>query len=77
MWCGLQDSVEGLLEEGVDVNKEHGTLLPLHSACNVGDVEIVKLLLEHDANVSYHNAKKPAKKNVITWDKRALTSLEY
>lgn len=47
-----EDNIESLLEEGADVNKEHGTLLPLQTACNTGDIEIVKLLLDHGADVN-------------------------
>lgn len=46
------DEVEDLLEQGADVNKLHGTLLPLHCACMAGDAEIVVLLLQHGAQVS-------------------------
>ena len=46
------DDVESLLEEGADVNRLHGTLLPLHTACMVGDPYCMKLLLQRGAQVS-------------------------
>ena len=46
------DEVDELLERGADVNKLHGTLLPLHCACMTGDVQVVELLLQHNAQVS-------------------------
>ena len=49
---GHDDDVEGLLEEGADVNRRHGTLLPLHCACMVGNPEVVQLLIEKEAHVS-------------------------
>lgn len=45
------DSVEDLLAQGADVNKLHGTLLPLHCACMTGDAEVVEMLLQHGAQV--------------------------
>jgi len=46
------DDVAHLLEQGADVNKLHGTLLPLHCACMTGDAVIVAMLLQHGAQVS-------------------------
>ena len=46
-----QDDVETLLEQGVDVNRQHGTLLPLHVACMVGDSYSLRLLLDRGARV--------------------------
>jgi len=46
------DDVAHLLEQGADVNKLHGTLLPLHCACRTGDAEVVDMLLQHGAQVS-------------------------
>ncbi|GFN90488.1 ankyrin repeat and socs box protein 8-like [Plakobranchus ocellatus] len=46
------DDIQGLIEAGADVNRIHGTLLPLHCACMVGDVEILKLLLRKGAKVN-------------------------
>lgn len=36
---------------GADVNRLHGTLLPLHCACMVSDSYIVRLLLRKGAKV--------------------------
>jgi len=47
------DDVSRLLEQGADVNKLHGTLLPLHCACMTGDAVIVDMLLQHGAQVSH------------------------
>ena len=44
--------MEELLDEGVDVNRQHGTLLPLHCACMVDDTHCVQLLLDRGAQVS-------------------------
>ena len=49
----LQDTVESVLADGVDVNRVHGTLLPLHCACMAGDVDNVKLILDHGAEVIF------------------------
>jgi len=46
------DDVARLLDQGADVNKLHGTLLPLHCACMTGDAVIVEMLLQHGAQVS-------------------------
>jgi len=46
------DDVLRLLEQGADVNKLHGTLLPLHCACMTGDAVVVAMLLKHGAEVS-------------------------
>ncbi|XP_013406217.1 ankyrin repeat and SOCS box protein 8 [Lingula anatina] len=54
-WATLapsSDSVEQLIHEGADVNKPHGTLLPLHCACMVSDSYVVELLLQHGAQVN-------------------------
>ena len=45
------DDVARLLEQGADVNKLHGTLLPLHCACMTGDAVVVDMLLQHGAQV--------------------------
>ena len=37
---------------GADVNRLHGTLLPLHCACMVSDSYILRLLLQKGARVS-------------------------
>lgn len=47
-----KDTVESVLAEGVDVNRIHGTLLPLHCACMSGDPDCVKLILDHGAEVN-------------------------
>lgn len=46
---GSDDDVENLIENGADVNKLHGTLLPLHCACMVSDSYILRLLLQKGA----------------------------
>ena len=45
------DDIEDLIEAGADVNRLHGTLLPLHCACMVSDSDTLKLLLEKGAKV--------------------------
>ncbi|XP_033629614.1 ankyrin repeat and SOCS box protein 8-like [Asterias rubens] len=47
-----QESIEGLIAEGVDINQAHGTLLPLHCACMAGDSECIKLLIQNGAEVN-------------------------
>ncbi len=37
--------------QGADVNQIHGTLLPLHCACMVGDSYSLDLLLQRGAEV--------------------------
>lgn len=46
---GPEDDVENLIEKGADVNRLHGTLLPLHCACMVSDSYILRLLLQKGA----------------------------
>lgn len=46
------DDIEDLIEAGADVNRLHGTLLPLHCACMVSDTDTLKLLLEKGARVN-------------------------
>ncbi|CAL1548080.1 unnamed protein product [Lymnaea stagnalis] len=48
----FDDDVHALIESGADVNRRHGTLLPLHCACMVGDAEILRLLLLKGARVN-------------------------
>ncbi|XP_021354123.1 ankyrin repeat and SOCS box protein 8-like isoform X1 [Mizuhopecten yessoensis] len=44
--------IEDLINQGADVNRLHGTLLPLHCACMVTDMDTLKLLLEKGARVN-------------------------
>ncbi|CAG2197447.1 ASB8 [Mytilus edulis] len=37
--------IEDLIDAGADVNRLHGTLLPLHCACMVSDNETLKLMM--------------------------------
>ncbi|KAL5006120.1 hypothetical protein ScPMuIL_017278 [Solemya velum] len=46
------DDVEELIRAGADVNKLHGTLLPLHCACMVSDGDSLQLLLQNGARVN-------------------------
>ncbi|XP_053550083.1 ankyrin repeat and SOCS box protein 8 [Bombina bombina] len=46
------DSVESLIRRGADVNCAHDTLMPLHCACMVCDLDCVELLLEYGAHVN-------------------------
>ena len=56
---GFDDEVEQLLEDGADINRLHGTLLPLHCACMVADSYCLQLLLRKGAevNVLWHLLK--------------------
>ena len=47
----VNDDIEQLLESGADVNRLHGTLLPLQCACMVSDAYCLQLLLEKGALV--------------------------
>ena len=47
----VNDDIEQLLESGADVNRLHGTLLPLQCACMVSDAYCLQLLLEKGAMV--------------------------
>lgn len=49
---GREDNVEQLLDEGAEVNRLHGTLLPLHCACMVGDCDSLSLLVQRGADVN-------------------------
>ena len=52
-WQNLAgDDVESLLDAGAEINRCHGMLLPLQTACMVGDEECVQLLVERGAEVS-------------------------
>ncbi|KAK3599024.1 hypothetical protein CHS0354_012506 [Potamilus streckersoni] len=44
-----EDDVEELISKGADVNRLHGTLLPLHCACMVSDSYCLRLLLQKGA----------------------------
>lgn len=46
-----QEEVSNLLAAGAEVNRIHGTLLPLHCAAMMGHSECVQLLLNHGAQV--------------------------
>lgn len=49
---GFDDDIEQLLEDGADINRLHGTLLPLHCACMVADSYCLQLLLQKGAEVN-------------------------
>lgn len=51
------DDIEDLIEQGADVNRLHGTLLPLHCACMVSDSDTVRLLIDRGARVSTETHK--------------------
>lgn len=51
-FSGDDDDVEQLIERGADVNRLHGTLLPLHCACMVSDSFVLKLLIRKGARVN-------------------------
>ncbi|XP_076452460.1 ankyrin repeat and SOCS box protein 8-like [Babylonia areolata] len=48
----VDDDIEQLIDAGADVNRLHGTLLPLHCACMVSDVYCLQLLIEKGAQVN-------------------------
>ena len=50
---GFDDDIEQLLEDGADINRLHGTLLPLHCACMVADSYCLQLLLQKGAEVTH------------------------
>lgn len=47
-----QEDIEDLIRQGADVNLAHGTFLPLHCACMVGDANSVSILIKWGADVS-------------------------
>lgn len=47
-----QEDVEELIRQGANVNQAHGTFLPLHCACMVGDASSVAVLLKWGADVN-------------------------
>lgn len=54
------DDIEQLIERGADVNRLHGTLLPLHCACMVSDSLVLKLLIRKGAKVNEHDGYERA-----------------
>lgn len=48
----VNDDIEQLIESGADVNRLHGTLLPLQCACMVSDAYCLQFLLERGAMVN-------------------------
>jgi hypothetical protein len=48
----VNDDIEQLIDAGADVNRLHGTLLPLQCACMVSDAYCLQYLLEKGALVS-------------------------
>lgn len=51
-FSGMNDDIEQLIEAGADVNRLHGTLLPLHCACMVSDVYCLQLLVQKGARIN-------------------------
>jgi ankyrin repeat protein len=49
---GYYEIVEYLLEKGMDVNKKYNRRTPLHWATQEGNINTVRLLIEHHANVN-------------------------
>ncbi|XP_077561204.1 ankyrin repeat and SOCS box protein 8-like [Haemaphysalis longicornis] len=47
-----QEDIEQLIRQGADVNQAHGTFLPLHCACMMGDASSVAVLLKWGADVN-------------------------
>ncbi|XP_013070616.2 ankyrin repeat and SOCS box protein 8-like [Biomphalaria glabrata] len=47
-----EDDIEVIIESGADVNRRHGTLLPLHCACMSVESDAVKLLLCKGARIN-------------------------
>ncbi|XP_075534210.1 uncharacterized protein LOC142568002 isoform X2 [Dermacentor variabilis] len=50
-----QEDIEELIRQGADVNQSHGTFLPLHCACMVGDATSVAVLLKWGADVNRYD----------------------
>lgn len=50
-----QEGIEELIRQGADVNQSHGTFLPLHCACMVGDATSVAVLLKWGADVNRYD----------------------
>ncbi|KAL1474026.1 hypothetical protein MTO96_021646 [Rhipicephalus appendiculatus] len=46
------EDIEQLIRQGADVNQSHGTFLPLHCACMLGDATSVAILLKWGAHVN-------------------------
>lgn len=47
-----EDDIEDLIDKGADVNRLHGTLLPLHCSCMVSDSYTLRLLIQKGAKVN-------------------------
>ncbi|KAH3747829.1 hypothetical protein DPMN_182261 [Dreissena polymorpha] len=58
--CYEDDDVENLIENGADVNRQHGTLLPLHCASMVSDSYVLRLLLKKGARVNDYDGYERA-----------------
>uniref|UniRef100_V5HUX6 Putative intracellular signal transduction n=2 Tax=Ixodes ricinus TaxID=34613 RepID=V5HUX6_IXORI len=50
-----QEDIEDLIRQGADVNLAHGTFLPLHCACMVGDANSVSILIKWGADVNSYD----------------------
>lgn len=50
-----QEDIEELIQLGADVNLAHGTFLPLHCACMVGDANSVSILIKWGADVNSYD----------------------
>ena len=73
-WSGYTKIVQKLIEAGVNVNVSKNKHTVLHYACDQGQLEVVKLLLEKGADVNAKNeegetpldiAKKTSNKEII------------
>ena len=51
------EDIEELIDLGADVNRQHGTILPLHCACMVSDEESLLTLIKRGARVSLISAE--------------------
>lgn len=52
------EDIEELIDLGADVNRQHGTILPLHCACMVSDEESLLTLIKRGARVSVTQLSK-------------------
>lgn len=47
------EDIDDLIDMGADVNRMHGTILPLHCTCMVSDEESLLTLIKRGARVSF------------------------
>ena len=68
-------TIELLIAAGADFNGKDGSETPLMSAVQNGHVEAVRVLLEHDANTSFRDARGNTALSLAKFDHPEIASL--